>query len=340
MKGELTALPFFMPKNKAVKKAVKMERGRKKIITPEIAEEMRELRLQGWTVKELAEKYNCCTSVIDNAIKEYRLPLSVKINTEERICEVCGKTYTLKAMNQVCCSIACLRKKKPTTVDESAIIRQITDKLPGFEYAGNYTGSNGAVDLKCKKCGATIRRNCSKVRRGTVECNVCAESERFEIEQIKEKLRTDKLIERMFNKRKLDIQNGVLRIATSKRVCAYCGESFRGNSVYCSADCSKKCQNEKHDRRRRAREHNAQVDPDITLAEVYNRDNGVCYLCGDGCKWDDYTERSGVRITGRLYPSIDHIVPLSKGGKHSWDNVRLAHHWCNAKKGTNLIPAM
>ena len=315
-----------------------MARGRKKKITPEIVEEMRVLRLQGWTIKELAERYNCCTGIIENAVKEYRLPFVER--TEERICEVCGKAYESRRMNQVCCSIACYRKKKPTTVDETAIIKQIAEKLPEFEYAGNYTGSNGAVDLKCKECGATIRRTCSKVRRGTVECEVCAENEREKKERIKAEEKEAKRIGLMFSRRAKEIKKSVLRIATNKRVCAYCGEQFRGSSVYCSTDCSKRCQSEKHDRGRRAREYNAKVDPDITLAGVYNRDNGVCYLCGYGCRWDDYEESNGVRITGRWYPSIDHVVPLSKGGKHSWDNVRLAHHWCNAKKGTHLIPAM
>ena len=34
----------------------------------------------------------------------------------------------------------------------------------------------------------------------------------------------------------------------------------------------------------------------------------------------------------RLYPTIDHIIPLSKGGTHTWNNVQLAHMCCNAGK--------
>lgn len=30
--------------------------------------------------------------------------------------------------------------------------------------------------------------------------------------------------------------------------------------------------------------------------------------------------------------TIDHVVPISKGGAHSWDNVVLACHQCNARK--------
>ena len=35
---------------------------------------------------------------------------------------------------------------------------------------------------------------------------------------------------------------------------------------------------------------------------------------------------------GRHYPTLDHIIPLSKGGSHTWDNVQLAHMGCNAGK--------
>ena len=41
-------------------------------------------------------------------------------------------------------------------------------------------------------------------------------------------------------------------------------------------------------------------------------------------------------ICGNNYPTIDHVIPLAKGGMHSWDNVRLAHHNCNSIKGDRL----
>lgn len=39
---------------------------------------------------------------------------------------------------------------------------------------------------------------------------------------------------------------------------------------------------------------------------------------------------------GDNYPSVDHIVPLAKGGLHSWDNVQLAHFKCNTLKGARV----
>ena len=81
------------------------------------------------------------------------------------------------------------------------------------------------------------------------------------------------------------------------------------------------------------------VDKDISLSEVYRIDNGVCWLCGKACDWDDCeTTSEGYFIAGNNYPSIDHVVPLSKGGTHTMDNVRLAHRGCNTRKGNKYIP--
>lgn len=80
------------------------------------------------------------------------------------------------------------------------------------------------------------------------------------------------------------------------------------------------------------------VDTDITLKALYKRDFGVCYLCGGLCDWSDKRPRkdSGV-ICGSKYPSIDHIIPLSKGGFHSWENIKLAHLICNMKKSNKMV---
>jgi len=34
---------------------------------------------------------------------------------------------------------------------------------------------------------------------------------------------------------------------------------------------------------------------------------------------------------------FDHVIPLSKGGPHTYDNIRPAHSWCNMRKGTKLL---
>lgn len=69
-------------------------------------------------------------------------------------------------------------------------------------------------------------------------------------------------------------------------------------------------------------------DKTITLRALIARDNGVCQICG---KQTDDSDITNGHI-GRMYPTLDHIIPLSKGGSHTWDNVQLAHMHCNAGK--------
>lgn len=66
----------------------------------------------------------------------------------------------------------------------------------------------------------------------------------------------------------------------------------------------------------------------ITLIKVYERDHGICQICGKPTDWNDNSWGYG----GPNHPTIDHIVALANGGLHSWDNVQLAHGMCNSIK--------
>ena len=59
-------------------------------------------------------------------------------------------------------------------------------------------------------------------------------------------------------------------------------------------------------------------------------------ICGRPCDYEDYTVDGDIFIAGNWYPSIDHVIPVSKGGRHSWDNVKLAHRLCNTVKSNKL----
>lgn len=37
------------------------------------------------------------------------------------------------------------------------------------------------------------------------------------------------------------------------------------------------------------------------------------------------------------YRSIDHIIPLSRGGAHSYENCQISHLLCNIKKGASQM---
>lgn len=84
-----------------------------------------------------------------------------------------------------------------------------------------------------------------------------------------------------------------------------------------------------------------EVDSTLSWASFWSDGLRHCAICSGECDPSDYrfvTNRVGRRqkICGPTYPSLDHIVPLSKGGTHAADNVQLACMQCNRKKWTRL----
>lgn len=79
---------------------------------------------------------------------------------------------------------------------------------------------------------------------------------------------------------------------------------------------------------RRARVKGAFVEK-VDLAELWLRDGGACGICREPVD-------STVRHPDPLSKSIDHIVPLARGGLHEARNAQVAHLICNIRKGSRL----
>lgn len=125
---------------------------------------------------------------------------------------------------------------------------------------------------------------------------------------------------------------------TVERKCEYCGRSFycldTENKKTCSHECRKKLSNIRRDRRI---PRNQRIDT-ITIQRLFDRDGGKCYICGGLCDFDDWaTSNNGNKYPGDTYPTIDHVIPISKGGLDAWNNVGLAHWKCNIAKSDSLI---
>jgi 5-methylcytosine-specific restriction endonuclease McrA len=59
--------------------------------------------------------------------------------------------------------------------------------------------------------------------------------------------------------------------------------------------------------------------------KVAARDGWLCHLCGEP------VDPAG---QGEDAPSIDHVVPRSRGGSSRQENLRLAHKRCNNARGS------
>lgn len=216
--------------------------------------------------------------------------------------------------------------------------RYIDERTPWFEYAGNFTGIDGFVDLKCKMCGTVVTRSFVSVKHGVACCDECERRKR-EQRQCKKQQETERRKrerEERARRKRLSFINTQLAL----KECSHCGALFvpAGNrSKYCSDDCLRRAESAKRKDKRIRSIKRITVDDDISLERLYKRDKGVCAICGGRCDWADHTIRKdGTFIARAYYPSIDHIQPISKGGLHAWDNVQLAHFICNSRKGAAM----
>lgn len=201
---------------------------------------------------------------------------------------------------------------------------------PGFVYDHGYTSNKASVWIRCIKCGSVIYvSKALNAAQRTPRCTSCSNIRKEKREQAKEEAVRER-------KRRAEMKMVSRGRQMHFVVCAQCGNLFIGDHKYCSVRCRQKAANNKDRRLRRLKE--AVVDKDITLDQLANRDLGICWLCGESVNWDDsYYTNEGTFIAGDDYPSIDHVIPLVKGGLHSWDNVRLAHRKCNTLKRDRLI---
>ena len=59
------------------------------------------------------------------------------------------------------------------------------------------------------------------------------------------------------------------------------------------------------------------IDPQV----VFERDEGIYGICKE-------------IVIGKFH--VDHVIPLSKGGLHTYSNVQTSHPTCNERKGPKL----
>lgn len=79
-------------------------------------------------------------------------------------------------------------------------------------------------------------------------------------------------------------------------------------------------------RARRARIKGAVDVAAFSYRDVFERDGWQCGICGEAVDPE-------ARYPDPMSASLDHVVPLSKGGAHTLENAQCAHLVCNLRKG-------
>jgi hypothetical protein len=107
--------------------------------------------------------------------------------------------------------------------------------------------------------------------------------------------------------------------------CGECGGAFVSPGSRCDRFCSGRCSKRnrrRRDKQTRSKRINTGVKREtIDLPRLAFRDGWRCHICHR-------------KVTRKTW-SHDHLIPLSAGGSHTWDNVALAHVLCNSLRGAH-----
>lgn len=213
---------------------------------------------------------------------------------------------------------------------EQAQAKYCPDDFDMLEYHPGQT--DAYIKLKCKTCGHEFTKQMVSFRgRWSQNKTHCPECDRLERE-VKQKQ-----AEQLKRKRERERALAITGEQLSFNICPVCKELFKGKRKYCSRECYKKECRRRHRHIRRVHIRTQLIDRDITLERLAERDSNKCWLCNGTVDWNDYVMVNNSFVAGERYPSIDHIVPLSKDGTHAWQNIKLAHFGCNRDKGAEIV---
>ena len=277
-----------------------------------------------------------------------------------RECDFCGKAFEEENGHQIFCSDYCriqqrllkkrvrrkekqdLRGYKPRRshlewTDED-VQNRLDTKSSKIIYIGGYSGADNPMYIYCDDCGQPFKWSARGLRKhGSIQCDNCLQilsniKEQEHQEQLEEnkRIQHEQTLQRQYERK-------IIKIESRKRICQRCGIEFNGSRKYCSDKCRIRQLNSNHEHLRRIRINNNYHD-NISIEILAKRDNNKCWLCGKAVDWNDcYRKKNNVFVAKGNYPSIDHVVALSNGGTHTWDNVRLAHKKCNTHKSNKVF---
>jgi len=165
-------------------------------------------------------------------------------------------------------------------------------------------GGNPARHQRCVTCGGHSKRE---------TCNECERSARR-------------------SARRADAEAAKLRRQAARKPpgkCLGCGVSVPiqvgPRDYYCPP-----CKLDSRTAMRHRRRAGASGPPDYTRSGIFTRDGHRCHLCGKKIRPD-------LRWPHPQSGTLDHVVPLSRGGADEAANVKAAHARCNTSKNTRAM---
>lgn len=298
----------------------------------------------GFSYIEIKEQLNCSNNYLCKSLRQHGLTRKDKLKiTASKITELnnngLNDTQIANILGTSQSAVSKYRRKLglPTRHETNeerhndamkTIQKHVIDVTDGsFEVVRRLEGYS-RYRLKCLSCGHEFDRSVDK--RCTPKCPEC-ERTRKEREYWQHEFNQPCLHLVFDSKKKVD------RSKTVK--CLECGEEFiigdrSSNKIpkFCSDKCSHKHNGRKARHIRRDRLGDTGERP--TWRQLYKDGQHHCYLCGCEVNPLDFRrDEKGSFIAGSTYPSLDHVIPLSRGGRNTFENSKIACFKCNSLKG-------
>lgn len=264
-----------------------------------------------------------------------------------RVCKVCGGAFQSQNTKASICGRVChlkisaaaslersevsrrRRARVCKTCQAEFVMRPLSGKgMKGLSNEGQYCsvrcrsmgqlGINSLDALRVRFLGVlTSRRECEVCQTAFVPrggARACSQ------------LCRDEFARRRARDRHYAKQAGIVAIRPP-RTCPECDRQFipqHGAREFCSPKCLKRAH--KRTRKIRGRSSPSAARERVDPYKVFYRDGWRCQLCG---------EKTLKKKRGTIHPrapELDHIVPLSRGGSHTYRNTQCACRACNQKK--------
>lgn len=237
-------------------------------------------------------------------------------------CRNCELEFITSQTNKIYCKAECKReyyakvRKEKRSLDTSRRCTECGRRLP--KHASKYCAD---------KCFDVSRERYYKNRQHNSSCKECGS-----------KFLTNELHQKFCSQNCAIESRRIHPLATCER----CGEEFASKPERANKFCDRGCyleqiggtawmerpdgfnraRNETHIRR--AKRYGADYET-INVDKLFNDSEWVCGICNESV--DKYLPYPNPESA-----SLDHIIPLSKGGTHTLKNVQLAHLGCNRDK--------
>src|SRR5699024_1046168 len=280
-------------------------------ITKDVNEQIILLRKSGMNIREVAEELSITYDKAKYALKKAGL----QDYKYKRTCEQCNEEFESIRQSSKFCSEKCRVKYYKQNNGEKKICVYCRKEVY------NYNDNKSYCTPLCKHTHAVSKKRIVL--------------KRWHCKNSNKEHRTIKGRRKKFCDERCRHAYTYVGISREHNIkCKECGQ-HKTVSLNRKIFCSKKCYNKfswryNELKRREKIFSNGNVHRDISIERLLKRDGVLCYLCNEKVVISDDTNAP-------YYPSIEHVIPISKGGTHTWDNVKLAHRKCNWEKRDEII---